>query len=165
MSAWHEMYGNAPVGTKELHEIALPDEGEPLLKLPGMGKVGIQGQKIRLGAWILRNARRHFFGPDMAYLTIVPAGLYRRARRYRLEISVAAAPSQPSAPEPEPQVRPEPCPHCAAVVGAVGENGRCLDDRACAERWEVARAAQTDVAREAEGEKQAGLDSMPRSHH
>ena len=153
VSAWHDTFETNSVGTRELHGVALPVDGEPLLKLRGADRVGLQGQKIRLGDWLAQNARRRFYGPDGSYLSINPAGSYRRAKQYRLEVEMP--PPAPPPVRPEAQADPPPetreCPVCGRDVGDAqkDEFGQCLDLSDC-ERTRAENESNTQTRFESE---------------
>ena len=145
VSAWYETYETDSVGVKELHALALPEDGEPLLKLRGADRGSVQSQKIRLGEWLVQNARRMFFGPDRSYLAVIPAGTRHNARQYEIEVSTppSDAPPVQSESQDEPKTNPtipygmEKCARCNIVQENKHFDGfqQCLDYASCDERF------------------------------
>ena len=159
VSSWFETYQNSHVGVKELHAVALPEDGEPLLRLRGADRVGPQGQKVRLGEWLVRNSRRRFYGPEGTLLKISPAGTHKRARQYELITETTSPHVQPKAQNtPPPETRG--CPICGRNVDDAlkDEFGQCLNLDDCERtRAENESNDQTRTRLESE-ESQPGLE-------
>jgi len=88
VAAWYDRFGNKDVGVKDLWELIEPpdaNDGEPVEPPVDLGHGSERSQRTRFGTAMAQAVDRRFT-IDGVSMTIVSAGTYRRAARFRIEV-------------------------------------------------------------------------------